>query len=173
MERAACSGVFFARVLHRIDPLYSLLPDLASNHKQMRVDILYFLHLPTRLKESNNESEYVAFSGKEGSSTMAPGCPRPAFSRSLAADRCPADLYRVGGTTGTVVLDGGCHARESAVRAQYRLVADDVPTVWRVVPAYSGEEMDIQEAGTPAGAVMQVTWYIGIAEQPARADKEL
>jgi hypothetical protein len=66
MERAACPGVFFARVLHRIDPLCSLLPDLASNHKQMWVDILYFLHLPTRLKESSNEGEYVAFASEEG-----------------------------------------------------------------------------------------------------------
>ena len=135
MERAACPGVFFARVLHKIDPLCSLLPDLASNHKQMGVDILYFLHLPARFKESNNESKYGAFTGEEGSSAMAPGYPRPAFSRSIAADRCPADLYRVGGTTGTVVLDGGCHARESAVRAQYRLVDDNVAAVLRVVPA--------------------------------------
>jgi len=101
----------------------------------MGVDILYFLHLPTRFKESNNESEYGAFTGEEGRSTMAPGCPRPALSRSIAADRGPADLYRVGGTTGTVVLDGGCYARESAVCAQYRLGADDVAAVLRVVPA--------------------------------------
>ncbi len=78
---------------------------------------------------------------------MAPGCPWQAFSRSIAADRGPADLYRAGRTSGTVVLDYGCHARESAVRAQYRLVADDVAAVLRIVPAQSGKEMDIQEAG--------------------------
>lgn len=49
-----------------------------------------------------------------------------------------------------MVLDGGCHTRESAVRARHRLGADDVAAVWRAVLADSGEEMDVQEADIPA-----------------------
>src|SRR5258708_17977004 len=101
---------------------------------------------------------------------MAPGCPCQCLPRSVAAHRFPADLDRVGRTTGLLVLDSRSHARESGVGAHHYLVDDAVAAVLRAFPVSGGEAGSIQEAersgfrNSRQGPIMDgtfVTWIVG------------